>query len=391
VRQLRGVQERTTRRGGESEMNHRTHQSFTTQQKISNFLSADDPLDLEGLPDRFLDFCRHSIEGAKGDLIYAEPALQISTGRADDDVSNWEVLVLASFQDEDIIPLQPIPSSRLVVAVDTSTIRLGEYVNGSLCALRGAVVLLERNRYRYVRYGPLIFSLGINSFSALQDLAIPGWRAFSSEPNIDGLLKRVRNALERWLQFNVSTSLSHGIILIDGSLTAGTPDNPSKEVERILEEARRSGSMVIAISKKTKLRINNQSITDLLENKSEPCLLNVDEEVTGQFPPYPVRFLGRVFVGKLARAGYAFRMDVDREIPVQQTADGFDQLVGTDVVDQGYPETLRFAHILSTFTANDVLAMQAFSCARLGVQLIPKIALRRSLFGPFGTAWEAYH
>jgi hypothetical protein len=49
------------------------------------------------------------------------------------------------------------------------------------------------------------------------------------------------------------------------------------------------------------------------------------------------------------------------------------------------------AHILSTFTASDVLAMQVFAAARFGVQLIPKLALRRSLFGPFGTAWEAYH
>jgi hypothetical protein len=38
-----------------------------------------------------------------------------------------------------------------------------------------------------------------------------------------------------------------------------------------------------------------------------------------------------------------------------------------------------------------VLAMQAFAAARFRVQLIPKLALRRSLFGPFGTAWESWH
>ena len=293
--------------------------------------------------------------------------------------------------EEQVIPLQPLPSSRPVVAVDTSTIKLGELADGSLCALRGAVVLLENGHYKYVRYGPLVFSLGEGSLSAFTNFANLGLTPFSGQLDIDSLLKRIRNVLERWLQFNVSSSIANAFILIDGSLTTGTPDNPSREVERILETARRGGSVVIAISKKTKLRIDNASITDLLERNSEPCILNVDEDITDQFPPYPVRFLGRVFVGKLEKSGYPFRMDVDREISMDETVKAFQQLTGTDIVDQGYPETLRLAHILSTFTASDVLAMQAFAAARFGVQLIPKLALRRSLFGPFGTAWEAWH
>jgi len=49
------------------------------------------------------------------------------------------------------------------------------------------------------------------------------------------------------------------------------------------------------------------------------------------------------------------------------------------------------AHILATFTGTDVLAMQAFAEARFGLQMVPKLALRHSLFGPFGTSWEALH
>jgi hypothetical protein len=84
-------------------------------------------------------------------------------------------------------------------------------------------------------------------------------------------------------------------------------------------------------------------------------------------------------------------MDVDRGLSKEATVGSIRELMGTDIVDQGYPETLRMAHILSTFTAGDVLAMQAFTAARFGVQLVPKLLLRRSLFGPFGTASEAYH
>jgi hypothetical protein len=372
-------------------MNHRTHQASTAQQKISSFLQPEGSIGICAIPERFLEFCRSSIEGARGDLLFTEPAFQVGRGTTEFDGADDATMDLEAVNDDAFISLRPVQSNRPVVAIDTSTIKLGELADGSLCALRGAVVFLEKNRYHYVRYGPLVFSLGNNSLASFQDFASLGLPPFSGEPNVDSLLKRIRNVLERWLQFNVSASVPKAFVLVDGSLTAGTPDNPSKELERILETARRSGSVVIAISKKTKLRIHNQSITNLLEQTAEPCLLDVDEEITDQFPPYPVRFLGRVFVGKLAKYGFPFRMDVDRAISLGETVDGICQLTGTDIVDQGYPETLRMAHILSTFTASDVLAMQAFAAARFGVQLIPKLALRRSLFGPFGTAWEAWH
>lgn len=379
-----------SRLGCEGKMNHRPHQVSAAQQRISNFLYPDGSLEPEALPERFLEFCRHSIESVRGDLLYADSAFAPPLASTDDDCDVGTVELKAVGEDR-IIRLEPIPSNRPVVAVDTSTIRIGEFSDGSLCALRGALVVLENNRYRYVRYGPLVFSLGSNSVANLKDFTNLGFTTFSGEPNVDSLLKRIRNALERWLQFNASSLVTNGFILIDGSLTAGTPDNPSRELERILQNARRAGSIVVAISKKTKLRIENQSITDLIEQKAQACLLDVDEAITSQFPPYPVRFLGRVFVGKLARSGFAFRTDVDREIPMSDIVNGMRELTGTDIVDQGYPETLRMAHILATFTGSDVLAIQAFAEARFGVQLIPKLVLRRSLFGPFGTGWEAWH
>jgi len=373
-------------------MTHRTHQSSPTQQRISSFLYPADPLRPDAIPERFIEFCQHSTKSMRGNTLYTELVTQAATGGTGFDGADGDLLQISRFDDDNMIPIEPVRSERAVVAIDTSTIKLGELVDGSLCALRGAVVLLDKERYRYVKYGPLVFSLGHNSYAALQDFAELGLIThFPGEINVDGLLKRISNALERWIQFNVSSSVHDAFILIDGSLTAGTPDNPTRDLERILESARRNRSTVIGISKKTKLHIENRSITDLVEDRSDPCIIDVDKEITEQFPAYPVRFLGRVFVGKLAKSAFAFRIDVDRELSLQETTQSLCQLTGTDIVDQGYPETLRLAHILSTFTASDVLAMQAFAAARFGVQLIPKLALRRSLFGPFGTCWEAWH
>jgi hypothetical protein len=355
-------------------------------------LDPADSLGLGAIPARFLEFCQHSTECARGNLLYTDYPDQPQLGNAEYDGADGGILNISSLDVEHVLPLHPASSTRSVVAIDTSTIKLGELEDGTLCALRGSTVLLDRKQYKYVKYGPLVFSLGNNSHEALEHFSDLGLiTQFSGEPNIDGLLKRIRNAFERWIQLTVSSSVTNGFVLVDGSLTAGTPDNPTKELERILETARRNRNIIIAISKKTKLRIHNQPITTLTDPATEPCLYDIDREITEQFPAYPVQFLGRVFVGKLARRAFTFRIDVDREIPIDETTVGMSQLVGTDIVDQGYPETLRLAHILATFTAGDVLGMQAFAASRFGVQLIPKLELRRSLFGPFGTAWESWH
>jgi len=56
---------------------------------------------------------------------------------------------------------------------------------------------------------------------------------------------------------------------------------------------------------------------------------------------------------------------------------------------QGYPETLRLAHIFSTFTANDVIAVQRHLASTYGLRIVPRFSVRRSLFGPFGTGGAA--
>jgi hypothetical protein len=370
-------------------MSCHTHQATATQQKISNFLFPVEPISV--MPHSFIEFCRDSMQSLRGNQLYTMPPLSEEFEGTQFDGAYGRVLEIARPNVEDVVMLDSVATERPVAAIDTSTVKLGELEDGVLCALRGAVVFLEAKHYRYIRYGPFVFSLAYNTLVTSRSLQNLGLPPFAGEPNVDGLLKRVRNTLERWLQLHLSSSLKDAFVLIDGSLTAGTPDNPCRELERILEMARGSGSTMIAISKKTKLRINDRALTNLLEQHSNPCVLDVDTEVTEQFPTYPVRFLGRVFVAKLARFGFPFRIDIDREISTRDAVAEISQLAGTDIVDQGYPETLRMAHILSTFTATDVLAMQAVAQAQFGVQMMPKLALRHSLFGPFGTGWENLH
>jgi hypothetical protein len=142
---------------------------------------------------------------------------------------------------------------------------------------------------------------------------------------------------------------------------------------------------VLAFSKSTKLCAFGRKITSLVSGAQAPCLVDVDQAVRGQFESHPVRLAGHVYVAKLVDNGFAFRLDADREVSHEERIEAMNRLIASDVVMQGYPETLRLAHIFSTFTANDVIAVQRHLAFVHGLRIAPRFNLRKSLFGPFGT------
>ncbi len=66
---------------------------------------------------------------------------------------------------------------------------------------------------------------------------------------------------------------------------------------------------------------------------------------------------------------WRFRLDIDRETPIEQRLDAIQKLLGNDLYTQSYPETLRLSHILCTFTANEVLAIKHFITRKHGIQI----------------------
>lgn len=178
----------------------------------------------------------------------------------------------------------------------------------------------------------------------------------------------------------MAKTVKQGVLLFDGSLTAGTLDTPTARLKEILSLARQNSTTVMAFSKATTLRTNGHLITDQLPSHEPPYLL----ETSGLFSRGPTVLLGDVYVARLNRANLGFRLDIDYETERPQRIDALQRLLGNDMHAQAYPETLRLAHILCTFTANEVLAMQHFITRRHGVHIINRPDMHKLLFGPFG-------
>jgi len=273
-----------------------------------------------------------------------------------------------------------------VAAVDTSSMKIGETDTGVLIAIRGANVWKYRRKYKYLRFGPFIFHITEENrkevYNTIQNsyFGLQREPKHQSSPSLPQMQTRIASLLEKWLQKTLSETLSNGLILFDGSLTSGTADAPTQRIMEILGTARKRGNVVLAFSKMTRLILNGYRITDSPSKHKPPYLL----EMAGMKPKPPLCFLGDIYVARLAKRCCSFRLDIDTETPFEGRIEAVERLLGNDLVSQGYPETLRLAHIYCTFTANEVIAMQHFVARRYRLRIVNRPDMHRLLFGPFG-------
>jgi hypothetical protein len=281
------------------------------------------------------------------------------------------------------ISLKPNHEPTIVAAVDTSNIKIGETTTGILIAIRGANIWKQNHNYRYIRLGPFIFHITEENkkqlFQTLQK-AYLNTPHTQNTPTLQQMSIRIANLLEKWLQTMLTKTITKGLILFDGSLTSGTPDTPILVMREILQTARKHANAVLAFSKMTNLRFNGHLITDALPEHNPPYLI----ETTSHKPKPPITLCGDIYVARLTKGSCAFRLDIDKEIREEEKIIAVEKLLANDIIAQSYPETLRLAHILCTFTANEVIAMQHFAHRKHKIRLVNRPDMHRLLFGPFG-------
>ena len=367
---------------------HRTQEIFVQGSSISNLLFEEREIHKGFIPQSLIRLCDASLNSIAGKTIDSCSEMtedDVATPRERDE----PVIELQTTPRPPVIHLMPSPQPVRVAAIDVSSIRLGETEEGGLCALRGGMVWRDTQRYHYLRFGPLIFHIS-------EELS----KSFSAQPSPPLLLYniqfpvnhraiiRLRNILERGIQKAACASFGNTLLLMDGSLTSGTPDNPTAPLQQILELAHQSNNIVIGISKSTKLVMQGRNVTEMLNGHHDPCLIDLDREVKSRFQPFPIKLVGRVYVAKLSADGFGFRLDIDNTLSKSQGIQAIQSLMGSDIMEQGYPETLRLAHILSSFTHNEILGIQRFLSCQYNIQISHKVNIRRSLFGPYSTNME---
>ncbi len=340
------------------------------------------------LPERLTELSLDSMRSARGSqfLPYGGGLPELLTeGPQHEENISLSARSLSSM----LTPLKPIRDETPTIAIDVSSMRIGETGRGVLVVVRGAIIRNEQRQYRYTRIGP--FPFHITEENKNEVLRLPGHERLrgigAGYPLLLDLQSSLCNAVERWIQMSVAHSALGGIMLWDGTLTAGTAGNPLNVVGQILNTARRNSNVVLSLAKGTSLRYLGRRLTDFVPRDEPPCLFEAENLPLQTYKN--MRLLGKVYVAKLAERGYPFRLDIDRDLPPETRIKAVQRIMGNELIFQGYPESLRLAHIYATFTANDVMGIQRFITEEYGLRVCTRHNVRRMLFGPFGTGLEA--
>src|SRR2546426_5800842 len=363
------------------------HRTQELTESLADLRSTPEVAKLQPIPDSLLSLSNRSMERLRGSSFNPRLVSLVDLGVEDGDSDEQLDLRTSSISSglkRTVIAPRREPVQ--IAACDASSVKIGETETGMIFAIRAVAVWRNPDRTVFNRWGPLLFHIANNDEQPErirdEDSKVFGGLSVKTLR----VLTRLRNQVERWTQEVLSTTVKDGVVLFDGSLTAGTPDNPASRVQRILSTARSNNSIVIALSKSTQLTVGGKNILGFFDAEKIPHIIDITSVVENEYPAYPIRFLGRVCVSKLSPDGFLFRTDIDRDADEQESLVALGRIAGTDVIFHGYPETLRIAHIFSTFTANEILAVQRFVACNQHVSLQAPPNLRRSLFGPFGTS-----
>lgn len=351
---------------------------ITTTPKY-NFPSAHNPLHLQQLPKQFIALSQQSLDRTKNHTTqYKKIITQSSQSRHQQH----------SIPKTKLIQLTPKNNAKPIIAIDVSSIKLGETRTGTLLGVRGAIVWKEQKHYRYLRIGPFPFHITQQTENEIRSIFNQTNQIFLQKysiPQTYFIQSRLTTILERWIQSSIIQTTYNSIVLWDGSLLAGSTETPISLIKELLATARKNKNTVLAFSKMTRLALQGHKLTDLISKHPPPCLLKIQEMIDNIGP---MKLMGDVYVVKLNRGDLAFRMDADKHLPTTEVIDAVQHLLGNDVILQSYPETLRLAHIFSTFTATEVIGLQRYVSLRSDLKIETKLNLRRLLFGRYGKGPE---
>lgn len=299
---------------------------------------------------------------------------------------------------------------RPIAGIDGGLARLGFSDEGVVAAVRGAVVVHEADRRRIYKAKPGMIHL--HARNRLQVLYEIGKRFNDPTHYVvvkDGMpvalkgilttphyqIDRVRNFVERTLQFTACVLIRGGIIVLDGAATPDTFDTPPGLIERLAKEATGRGSHLIAVSKKTTLTVNGRDLRSVLDGAPVgPRYLYLNELLhqdrqrriaAGGRPDRRVP-IGHLYAVRFGAMGETYRVDVV-PAPGYTPLEALQSFYASTLFRAGYPDVLIRAHLHAYFTYPDLLRLQSAVPKTFG--LVPRREIDHgAAFAPFGGRWK---
>ncbi len=275
----------------------------------------------------------------------------------------------------EIRPIQPKGTRRDVAAIDSSVIQVAETEDGAVYAAKASLAFNIGGTKNSVVVGPSVIYVGDDNVHALLGLLekpVPRRIVLSDTAMA---MRLIRVLMERTLAREVSTSLEQGLLLLDGSLKPSLFEPRGSSLRGLVESYDGELNLLAGVAKCTKLKVLQGIEGQLYEDDVPPSYVDVTQHVR----LFVADLLGRSYLSKLAQDGVPFRVDLTRtEDPdvVMSTT------IASDVLVRGYPETLRAAHFLSSFSDAEEAIVKSQLSRRARVTVLPSDSLRKTVLGP---------
>lgn len=271
-----------------------------------------------------------------------------------------------------VTTIRPIKENALVAAIDSSSIKLAETEDGSLYAIKcGVATAYASHSLMHFKIGPVLFYLSEKTVheSELEE------RLSRLVLLDDDLAKRlIRVRVERSVQKEIASHFTNSIILVDGSLKASIFEERDRSIRKISESSVLRKNMLVGISKSTRLKALDRAAAPLTKVPG-PAYIEVDDIIKSLIR----NIIGSNLMVKLEKGGSSspiLRADI-----VGDVSQSLGMLLGNDVVAGGYPETLRLAHHISTFTSTEVTCLRSHILNNYDVTELAAEDIRRTLLG----------
>jgi hypothetical protein len=267
----------------------------------------------------------------------------------------------------DIQPIDVIDEPAPIAAIDSSCVFIGDTDEGSIYSAKGGLALSFMGKpVMHFKIGPILFYINDDALR-LSNLA--GKLAKFTLLDTSAAKRLIRVRVERVIQNEISKYLTNAIILVDGSLKSSAFEDRSNGFKQILQQCRTNNNYLVGISKTTKLKVLDQ-LASLLMRKTSACYVDVESIVKTLVS----NVLGRPLLAKFSNDGLVLRVDV-----LNEPKESLGKLLANDFLSHGYPETLRLAHHVSTFTKTDVSCIRSFIISRFNTREIMYEDVRRTL------------
>lgn len=206
---------------------------------------------------------------------------------------------------------------------------------------------------------------------------------------------RVRNFVEREVQFHAAGLVENGIVVLDGAATPDTWDTPPALMRKLSDAVTAGGNHLIAVSKKTMITVAGRELRYALSGSAPGPryrYLNeilreerINAQKTGARADKRA-FIGHLFAVRFAYTGETYRVDVV-PAPGYDPVEALASFFASTPFRAGYPDVLVRAHLHSYFAYPDLIGLQAAAAAEFGFELRRDINLGPA-FAPFGGRWK---